>query len=91
MIALLTHKLAASARGGVQLSLSKIATVSLSVSQGGHLVWSNSALVERGKPRLLWITPAKGGLYTVTLHAVDLAGNSSTTTGTITVSAARHR
>jgi D-glucuronyl C5-epimerase C-terminus len=90
-IALLTHKLAASARGGVQLSLSKIATVSLSVSQGGHLVWSNSALVERGKPRLLWITPSKGGLYTVTLHAVDLAGNSSTTTGTITVSAARRR
>lgn len=89
-IALLTRKLPTSARGGVQLSLSKIATVSLSVSQGGHLVWSNSALVERGKPRLLWITPTKGGLYTVTLHAVDLAGNSSTTTGTITVSAARH-
>jgi hypothetical protein len=89
-IALLTRKLPASARGGVQLSLSKIATVSLSVSQGGHLVWSNSALVERGKPRLLWITPAKGGVYTVTLRAVDLAGNSSTTTGTIAISAARH-
>jgi hypothetical protein len=89
-IALLTRKLSTSARGGVQLSLSKIATVSLSVSQGGHLVWSNSALLERGKPRLLWITPAKGGVYTVTLRAVDLAGNSSTTTGTITVSAARH-
>jgi hypothetical protein len=88
-IALLTRKLPTSARGGVQLALSKIATVSLSVSRGGHLVWSNSALVERGKPRLLWITPAKGGLYTVTLHAVDLAGNSSTTTGTIALSAAR--
>jgi hypothetical protein len=90
VIALLTHKLPTGARGGVQLSLSKIATVSLSVSQGGRLVWSNGALVERGKPRLLWITPSKGGLYTVTLRAVDLAGNSSTTTGTITVSAARH-
>jgi hypothetical protein len=89
-IALLTRKLPASARGGVQLSLSKIATVSLSVSQGGRLVWSNSALVERGTPRLLWITPAKAGLYTVTLRAVDLAGNSSTTSGTIAVSAARH-
>ena len=89
-IALLTRKLPGGARGGVQLSLSKIATVSLGVSQGGHLVWSNSALVERGKPRLLWITPTKVGLYTVTLRAVDLAGNSSTTTGTITVSTARH-
>ena len=48
----------------MQLSLSKIATVSLSVSQGGRVVWSNSALVERGKPRLLWITPTKGGTYT---------------------------
>jgi D-glucuronyl C5-epimerase-like protein len=88
-ITLLTRKLPSSARGGVQLSLSKIATVSLTVSQGGHVIWTNSALVERGKPRLLWITPAKGGAYTVALHAVDLAGNSSTATGTITVAAAR--
>jgi D-glucuronyl C5-epimerase C-terminus len=89
-IALLTRKLPGGARGGVQLSLSKIATVSLSVSQHGHLVWSNSALVERGKPRLLWLTPTKGGVYSVTLHAVDLAGNSSTVSGSIAVSTARH-
>jgi D-glucuronyl C5-epimerase C-terminus len=88
-IALLTRKLPGGARGGVQLSLSKIATVSLSVSRGGHLVWSNSALVERGKPRLLWITPSKGGVYTIALRAVDLAGNSSTASGTIAVSRAR--
>jgi hypothetical protein len=90
-IALLTRTLPGGARGGVQLSLSKIATVSLSVSRGGHLVWSNSALVEGGKPRLLWITPTKAGVYSVTLHAVDLAGNSATTTGTIAVRAARRR
>lgn len=89
-IALLTRRLPSHARGGVQLSLSKIATVSLSVTRGGHLVWSNNALVERGKPRLLWITPTKAGVYQVTLRAVDLAGNSSTTSGTISVSAARH-
>jgi hypothetical protein len=89
-IALLTHKLPGGARGGVQLSLSKIATVSLAVSRDGHLVWSNSALVEHGKPRLLWITPTKGGVYTVVLRAVDLAGNSSTANGTITVRSARH-
>jgi hypothetical protein len=90
-IALLTRKLPGGARGGVQLSLSKVATVSLSVSQGGHVVWTNSALVERGKPRLLWITPTKGGTYTIALRAVDLAGNSSTASGTITVSAAPRR
>lgn len=90
-IALITRKLSTNARGGVQLSLSKIATVSLSVSRGGHLVWSNSALVERGKPRLLWITPKQGGTYTIALRAVDLAGNSSTTSGTIVLSAPHHR
>ncbi len=89
-IALLTHRLRGGARGGVQLSLSKIATVSLSVTRAGHLIWSNNALVERGKPRLLWITPAKAGTYQVTLRAVDLAGNSSTASGTIAVSAPRH-
>jgi hypothetical protein len=89
-IALLTRKLPGGARGGVQLSLSKVATVSLSVSQGGRVVWTNSALVERGKPRLLWITPTKGGTYTIALRAVDLAGNSSTASGTIAVSAIRH-
>jgi D-glucuronyl C5-epimerase C-terminus len=90
-IALLTRSLPGGARGGVQLSLSKIATVSLSVSRGGRLVWSNSALVERGKPRLLWITPTAGGVYSVTIRAVDLAGNSVTATGAIAVRAARHR
>ena len=74
----------------MQLSLSKVATVSLSVSQGGRVVWTNSALVERGKPRLLWITPTKGGTYTIALRAVDLAGNSSTASGTIAVSAVHH-
>jgi hypothetical protein len=90
-IALLTRKLPGGARGGVQLSLSKVATVSLSVSRGGRVVWTNSALVERGKPRLLWITPTKGGTYTIALRAVDLAGNSSTASGTIVVSAAPRR
>ena len=89
-IALLTRKLPGGARGGVQLSLSKVATVSLSVSQGGRVVWTNSALVERGKPRLLWITPTKGGTYTIALRAVDLAGNNSTASGTIVVSSIRH-
>jgi hypothetical protein len=84
-IALLTRTLPSGARGGVALSLSKVATVSLNVSRGGHVVWTNSALVERGDPRLLWITPSKPGSYSITLRAVDLAGNSATASGTIAV------
>jgi D-glucuronyl C5-epimerase C-terminus len=85
-IALLTRTLPGGARGGVQLSLSKVSTVSLTVRQGAKVVWSNSAEVERGKPRLLWITPAKGGSFTVTVTATDLAGNVASTSGTIVVS-----
>ena len=33
----------------------------LTVRKGGRVVWTNSATVERGKPRLLWLTPAAGG------------------------------
>jgi hypothetical protein len=85
VISLITTTLPTSARAGVQLSLSKVSTVHLTVRLGGKVVFSNSATVERGKPKLLWPTPAKSGSYTVTLTATDLAGNFATATGTITV------
>jgi D-glucuronyl C5-epimerase C-terminus len=86
LISLLSTKLPVGTRAGVQISLSKISTVELKVKQGSHVVWSNRATVEHGKPKLLWVTPAKGGTFTVALTATDLAGNFSTTTGTILVS-----
>ncbi len=64
-ISLLSTRLPAGARAGVQISLSKIATVKLTVRQGAQVVWTNSATLERGKPRLLWITPAKGGSFSI--------------------------
>jgi hypothetical protein len=85
-ISLLTVKLHTRERGGVQVSLTKISTVTLTVRRGGQVVWTNRALVEGGKPKLLWVTPSKPGSYSVTLLATDLAGNFSTATGTIVVS-----
>jgi D-glucuronyl C5-epimerase C-terminus len=84
-ISLITTTLPTSSRAGVQLSLSKISTVRLTVRFGGAVVFTNSATVERGKPKLLWPTPAKGGTYAITLSATDLAGNFATAAGTITV------
>jgi D-glucuronyl C5-epimerase C-terminus len=84
-IALLSTHLPAGARGGVQVSLSKISTVTLTVRQAGKVIWTNAATVEAGKPRLLWVTPARAGAYAVSLRAVDLAGNSASSTGTISV------
>jgi D-glucuronyl C5-epimerase C-terminus len=86
VISLLSKTLPGGTRAGVLLSLSKISTVSLTVRDGAHVVWRNSATVERGKPRLLWITPASGGTFSVELTATDLAGNFSTTAGTVVVS-----
>jgi hypothetical protein len=85
LIALLSRRVPGGTRAGVQVSLSKTATVQLTVRQGGRIVWRNSATVERGRPRLLWVTPPRGGNYSVALAATDLAGNSASTGGTIAV------
>jgi hypothetical protein len=87
-ISLLSHSLRGGTHAGVQFSLSKISSVSLIVRQGSRVVWSNRATVEHGRPKLLWVTPSKGGTFAVTLTATDLAGNFATATGTIVV--ARH-
>jgi hypothetical protein len=86
VISLLSRTLPGAARAGVQISLSKISSVKLTVRQGSNVVWTNGATLERGKPKLLWITPAKGGTFTVTLTATDLAGNFSSSSGTVVVS-----
>ncbi|TMK26370.1 MAG: hypothetical protein E6G62_02710 [Actinobacteria bacterium] len=85
-IALLSRSLPGGARAGVQISLSKISTVRLTVRRGGRVVWTNSATVEHGRPRLLWVTPSAGGTFSVTLTATDLAGNFATAGGTVLVS-----
>ncbi len=85
-VSLLTKSLRGGSRAGVQLSLSKLSSVRLSIRQGNRVVWSNGATLGRGRPRLLWSTPAGGGTFTVTLTARDQAGNFATTSGTISVS-----
>jgi hypothetical protein len=84
-IALLSSTFRGGTRAGVQISLSKISTVQLTIRRAGRVVWTNSATLEHGRPRLLWITPPAGGSFSVTLSATDLAGNFSTASGTIVV------
>ena len=86
VISLLSTKLQGGTRAGVKVSLSKISTVTLTIHQGGRVLYTTRATVSAGRPRLLWPTPAKGGAFTVTLTASDLAGNFSTATGALTVS-----
>jgi hypothetical protein len=86
-ISLLTTSLRSGSRAGVTVSLSKISTVRLTVRQGGRTVWTNSATVGAGHPKLLWVTPSRAGSYSISLSATDLAGNFSTAAGTITLRA----
>jgi hypothetical protein len=87
-VELLSTTLPGGTRAGVRIALSKVSTVSMTIRQGSKVVSSNHATLEGGKPKLLWVTPAQGGIYEVTLSAVDLAGNHESSSGTITVSAA---
>jgi hypothetical protein len=88
VIELLTQNLKTGERAGVKLKLSKIASVSMTIMLGEKTVWRNNATVEGGRPRLLWVTPSKAGLYTVELKARDLAGNEEVAAGAIAVRAA---
>ena len=56
-IELLSKSVRTKERAGVQLKLSKISTVSMTIKLGEKTVWTNRATVEGGKPRLLWVTP----------------------------------
>ena len=85
VLALLSQQLRGGTRAGVQVSLSKVALVELTVMQGARVVRRVAATVERGTPRLLWVTPRAGGTFTASVTATDLAGNVATTTGTLVV------
>ncbi|HEX4838016.1 MAG TPA: D-glucuronyl C5-epimerase family protein [Solirubrobacteraceae bacterium] len=83
-IALLTQTVRTRERAGVQLKLSKVANVSMTIKLGEKTVWTNTVTVEGGRPRLLWVTPSKAGVYSVELRATDLAGNEEVASGAIT-------
>ncbi len=69
VIELLTQSVRTNERAGVQIKLSKVSSVSMVIKLGEKTVWSNSATVEGGKPRLLWVTPSKAGTYSVGFKA----------------------
>lgn len=86
VVSLLTSTLPVKTRAGVQVSLSKVSDVHITIRRGGTTVWSNAATVERGRPKLLWTTPSQPGAYTIAITATDLAGNTASASGTITLS-----
>ncbi len=71
----------------VGFTLSKISTVTLTVARGGTSVYGTSILLGYGSHSLTWPGSAQAGAYTVTLGAVDLAGNHGSTSAPLTLTA----
>jgi hypothetical protein len=72
--------------GTLRFTLSKIASVSVSVTRDGKLVSTHGlGTVGRGTRGLAWKPPRHSGAYTVTVKATDLAGNPASASGTVEV------
>ena len=85
VISLLSTTLRTGTRAGVTVSLSKISSVRLTIKRGSKVVWTVAATVAGGHPKLLWPTPNTPGSYSVALNATDLAGNTASASGTLTL------
>ncbi len=85
VVSLASTTLRTGTRAGVTVSLSKISTVRLTITRGSKVVWTVAATVAGGHPKLLWPTPNTPGSYSVTLNATDLAGNTASASGALTL------
>jgi hypothetical protein len=80
------QKLLRSRYGLVRMSLDKISALSLRITRGSTLITSRGVgTLAYGSHQLGWAVPKRRGTYTVTIGARDLAGNTSTATGTVQV------
>lgn len=74
----------------IRFKLSKISTVTVTVQRNGQVVFARTLTLGYGT-RSLGFRPARPGAHVVTVRATDLAGNTSSATGTIEVRRAPKR
>jgi hypothetical protein len=68
----------------VGMTVSKISTVTFAVSYAGHVVSETSLQLGGGAHSLVW-RPPHAGNWTVTLSAVDFAGNHAQASAAVTI------
>jgi len=72
--------------GRVPFELSKISTITLQITRGARMVEARPfGAVGYGRRTFGWQVPRRKGNYTVTLTAIDLAGNATSDTTTVRV------
>ena len=69
----------------IGFSLSKISTVTLTVSGAGQSPYATSVLLAHGAHTLTWPGTQLAGAYTITVSAVDLAGNRGSVSAPVTI------
>ncbi|MBK5230840.1 MAG: hypothetical protein JJE27_06690, partial [Thermoleophilia bacterium] len=69
----------------VTFRLSKISTVTVSSTRRGRAAGVSKAIVGHGKRRFSFKRPKRKGLYSVSVVAVDLAGNRETVSAKLRV------
>lgn len=84
--------LTSAVRGGrtalLRFTLSKISDVTLRVHSGGQTLFAAQAQLSHGAHAFAWTAPARAGTVSVTIRAVDLAGNAGSGGGSVRVLAA---
>ncbi len=74
----------------IAFTLSKISSVTLTVTGSTATPYSTTVLLAHGAHTLTWPGAPRAGTFTVTASAVDLAGNHGSITAPLTVTAPAH-
>jgi hypothetical protein len=85
-IKVLASKIRLKTTGHLRFKLSKISRVSIRIAKDGKLVAAlYPGTLSYGTKSVAWRAPKHSGDYDVAITATDLAGNTATTAGQVTV------
>src|SRR4051812_22387410 len=92
-LAVVTKRLRGGRTGALRFSLSKISRVGVRVTKadGAAVLVRSLGVLGYGRRFILWKPPRHSGAYTITLSAVDLAGNTGSAAAPIEVLRAKKR
>jgi hypothetical protein len=86
VVSVLPRTLTASKSGKLRFKLSKISRITVRVTRGTTLIATiNPGVLGRGTKTLAWTAPKKTGTYAMSVTATDLAGNTASAAGEVTV------
>jgi hypothetical protein len=86
VVSVLPRTLTAKKLGKLRFKLSKISRITVKVTRGTTVVATMApGVLGRGTKTLTWTAPKKTGAYSMTVTATDLAGNTASAAGEVTV------